>query len=57
MLASQALESVGPLHLATLEDGPLLLVDEFLEGGTLSEHELTPEVLADVGPGVGRKVP
>ena len=58
VLASQALKSLGPKLLATLEDdGPTLLVEGFLEGGHVSQDDLTPEVLADVGPGVGRTTP
>ncbi|CAJ1398136.1 unnamed protein product [Effrenium voratum] len=42
---------VGPAHLATinLEDGKVVLVNEFLEGGTLSADELSPAVLFQVG--------
>ena len=42
---------MGPRHLATLEGegGRRLLVNEFLEGGTLNVPDLTAKVLRDVG--------
>lgn len=45
-------DQLGPQHLATLRlrDGEVvLLVDEFLEGGTLSTDDLTPQALQEVG--------
>ncbi|CAK9101058.1 APH domain-containing protein [Durusdinium trenchii] len=52
ILASECLgQTVGPRHLATLEGegGRRLLVNEFLEGGTLNVPDLTAKVLRDVG--------
>lgn len=53
ILASEALGAVdqlGPKHVATHRSGEMIvLVDEFLEGGTLSIDDLTPTTLQDVG--------
>lgn len=42
---------LGPQHLATLrlESNRVLLVDEFLQGGTLSIEDLSSDVLRNVG--------
>ena len=49
----EALSAVGlgPQHLATLrlESNSVLLVDEFLQGGTLSIEDLSSDVLRNVG--------
>ena len=42
---------LGPQHLATLrlESSRVLLVDEFLQGGSLSVEDLSSDVLLNVG--------
>ena len=49
-LAETALAGLGPNHIATLNhDGHVLLVNEFLEDGTLQSDDLNADILEQLG--------